>query len=81
MDLWAYLLALASTRTWSEIQHAVLCPQMIACASHTNRQAARAGMDRQRRIWEAVLRAEDVTLNGAGDVGGADRKALRRYVE
>ena len=76
MDLWAYLLALASTRTWSEIQHAVLCPQMIACASHTNRQAARAGMDRQRRIWEAVLRAEDVTLNGAGDVGGADRKAL-----
>ena len=75
-DFWSYLVELASARAWSQIQHAALWPQMLACVSHPNRDRTSEALQSMRRTWDAVLRAEDITIHAAGDLSQADRRAL-----
>ena len=75
-DLWTYLLEVASKRTWGQIQHAVLCPQMLATVLSPDADAADEGMKAMQHTWDAVLRAEQVQLHAAGRITPAARSAL-----
>ncbi|CAE7678218.1 unnamed protein product [Symbiodinium sp. CCMP2592] len=75
-DFWIYLLELVAKRVWGQVQHAVLCPQMIAGSLSAHAAAADACMDSMKKTWDAVLRAEEVQLHAAGRITPAARKSL-----
>ncbi|CAE7252162.1 unnamed protein product, partial [Symbiodinium microadriaticum] len=75
-DFWFYLLELVSKRAWGQIQHAVLCPQMLAAALSADSLAADASMQSMKKTWAAVLRAEEVQLHAAGRITPAARASL-----
>ncbi|CAE7660841.1 unnamed protein product [Symbiodinium sp. KB8] len=81
-ELWLYLLEVASKRAWGQIQHAALFPQLVAGALSDDKRAAAAAMSAGERLWDAILRAEDMQFHGAGieGISAAARVSLGRIM-
>ena len=57
---WNYLCELCSSRCWSQVQFAMLVPQLLAVVWHESHEVRQEGLQRARAIWGAVLEAENL---------------------
>ena len=81
--LFCFIYELASSRCWSQIQFAMLCPQFLAVVWHEDLELRSHGLQRAKKIWQAVLEAEGVVYErpNSARVQRATLKQLRRCLD
>ena len=55
-----FTVELSSSRVWSQMQFAILIPQLLAIVWHESQEVRYEGLQQAKRIWQAILDAEAI---------------------
>ena len=78
-----FTMQLASFRAWSQVQFTTLVPQMLAAIHHVNVDCRETAMQRLRRTWDCVLKAEAFCFppEGAEGVAPPARQQVKQLLQ
>ena len=57
-DFWNALIDISAARCWSQMQFSICSPNNLVAALHSDEPTARSALSLQKKVWEAVLQAE-----------------------